>query len=110
MQQNNTTKIKFDNKSTQNSLEKAKIPFIFYSKELRQFLTADNKIIDNISQLRLKEAKIIDKPICVITHLYILEVPLPVICGMENEEAKNLFIYSRYEFELKAKDWTKCYA
>ena len=63
MQQNNTTKIKFDNKSTQNSLEKAKIPFIFYSKELRQFLTADNKIIDNISQLRLKEAKIIDKPL-----------------------------------------------
>lgn len=53
----------YDNRSTQNSLIKANIPFIFYSKELKQFLTSENQPIDNVSQLLLKDYKIIDKPL-----------------------------------------------
>lgn len=53
----------YNNKSTQNSLIKSKIPFIFYSKELKQFLTPEDAPIDNVSQLMFKDCKIIDKPL-----------------------------------------------
>ena len=38
------------------------------------------------------------------------EPNITVNCGMGNEEAKNLFKYSRYQFEWKAKEWTKKFA
>ena len=53
----------YDNKATQNSLIKARIPFIFYSKELKQFLTPEDTPINNVSQLMFIDYKIIDKPL-----------------------------------------------
>ena len=53
----------YDNKVTQNSLIRAKIPFIFYSKELKQFLTPENSPICDVHQLKFIDYKIIDKPL-----------------------------------------------
>ena len=53
----------YDNKSTQDSLIKAKIPFIFYSKDFKQFFTAKNEPINNVSRFMANDYKIIDKPL-----------------------------------------------
>lgn len=53
----------YNNKTTQDSLENSKIPYIFYSLDSKKFHTIKNETINDISQLLQEQFKIIDKPI-----------------------------------------------